>query len=59
MHRTRFPWRWPRPAHGRRRRDELPTYDKAIVNTGYTLFQVHCASCHGADGRGGAAPAWA
>jgi mono/diheme cytochrome c family protein len=34
---------------------ELPTYDKAIVNTGYTLYQVHCASCHGDDGTGGAA----
>ncbi|MEX2480593.1 MAG: c-type cytochrome [Gammaproteobacteria bacterium] len=33
---------------------ELPSYDKAIVNTGYTLYQVHCASCHGDDATGGA-----
>lgn len=34
---------------------ELPSYDKAIVNTGYTLYHVHCASCHGDDATGGAA----
>ncbi|MCP5199902.1 MAG: cytochrome c [Gammaproteobacteria bacterium] len=34
---------------------ELPRVDDAIVNTGHTLFAVHCASCHGDDAAGGAA----
>jgi mono/diheme cytochrome c family protein len=34
---------------------ELPRGDDAIVNTGHTLFAVHCAACHGDDASGGAA----
>jgi len=34
---------------------ELPQSDNALLNSGETLYQVHCASCHGADARGGAA----
>ncbi len=34
---------------------DVPRDDKAIVNTGNTLFQRYCADCHGADARGGTA----
>jgi mono/diheme cytochrome c family protein len=31
---------------------ELLGSDDAIVNTGHTLFQRYCSSCHGVDGQG-------
>ncbi len=34
---------------------ELPQSDNALLNSGETLYQVHCASCHGEDAGGGAA----
>ncbi|MEQ8661992.1 MAG: c-type cytochrome [Gammaproteobacteria bacterium] len=34
---------------------ELPQSDSALLNSGATLYQVHCAECHGADATGGAA----
>jgi len=34
---------------------ELPQSDHAMLNSGETLYQVHCASCHGEDAGGGAA----
>ncbi|MEQ8234459.1 MAG: c-type cytochrome [Gammaproteobacteria bacterium] len=34
---------------------ELPQADSALLNSGATLYQVHCAECHGEDASGGAA----
>ena len=42
----------PLLTHGVGARELLDSND-AIVNTGHTLFQAHCAACHGEDARGG------
>jgi hypothetical protein len=36
---------------------DLPSYDKKLAAAGGELFRIHCATCHGAGGKGDGATA--